>query len=138
MGRDEQLHLMLTGVVDRQRRQIGMITSLLIVVSAIILTLIVYTLTMERLTSIALLKLIGAPDRVILGMVLRQALFIGSAGHAIAYVLGRFLFPLFPRRVLITEPDLQQLALIVVGMCVLGSLLGIWRAVRVSPNEVLS
>jgi hypothetical protein len=45
------------------QRQIGIITTLLLIVSAVILTLIVYTLTLERIKSIALLKLIGAPDR---------------------------------------------------------------------------
>jgi putative ABC transport system permease protein len=68
LTREEQRDLMLSGVVDRQRRQIGMITSLLLLVSAVVLTLIVYTLTLERTPAIALLKLIGSPNRVILGV----------------------------------------------------------------------
>lgn len=135
---DEQRELMLTGLVDKARRQIGMITSLLLVVSAVVLTLIIYTLTLERATAIALLKLIGSPDRVILGMVLQQALLIGGVGYGIGYLLGQVILPYFPRRVVLVEHDLLQLAGIVAGICLLGSLLGMWKAARVSPNEILS
>jgi len=34
-------------------------------------------------------------------------------GFGIAYMLGQRVFPLFPRRVIITEGDVGQLALIV-------------------------
>lgn len=138
LTREEQRELMLTGVVDRQRRQIEMITSLLLIVSAVVLTLIVYTLTLERTTTIALFKLIGAPNRVILGMVLQQAFLIGGVGYGIGYLLGQVILPYFPRRVVLVEYDLLQLGGIVAGLCVLGSFLGMWKAARVSPNEVLS
>jgi putative ABC transport system permease protein len=138
LSRVDQRQLMLTGVVDRQRRQIRMITTLLMFVAAVVLTLIVYTLTLDRVNAIALMKLIGAPNRVVLGMVLEQAFLIGAAGYAMGYLLGYFILPHFPRRVLLQEVDMLQLAVIVAAICLLGSVLGIWRAARVSPNEVLS
>jgi putative ABC transport system permease protein len=138
LSREDQRELMLTGVVARQQRQIGMITNLLLAVSAVVLTLIIYTLTLERTTSIALLKLIGAPSRVILGMVFQQAFLIGAVGYAIGYLLGQVILPHFPRRVVLLEYDLLQLGGIVVGICVFGSALGVWKAASVSPNEVLS
>ena len=52
--------------------------------------------------------------------------------------LGQRLFPLFPRRVILTDTDLAQLGLIVLVISVAASLLGIWRALRVSPNEALA
>jgi putative ABC transport system permease protein len=137
LGREEQRKLALT-VVERQQRQIGMITNLLLIVSAVVLTLIIYTLTLERTTAIALLKLIGVPNRVVLGMVLQQSFLIGGVGYGIGYLLGQMILPNFPRRVVLVEYDLLQLGGIVAGMCVLGSLLGMWKAARVSPNEVLS
>jgi putative ABC transport system permease protein len=138
LTREEQRELMLTGVVDRMRRQIGMVSSLLLIVSAVVLTLIIYTLTLERTTSIALLKLIGAPNRVVLGMVLQQSFLIGGIGYGVGYLLGQVILPRFPRRVVLVEYDLLELAGIVAGICVLGSLLGMWKAARVSPNEILS
>ena len=71
-------------------------------------------------------------------MILQQALVLGVFGYGIAYVLGQRIFPDFPRRVILAESDLIQLALIVLGISVLSSLLGIWRAMRVQPNEALA
>jgi putative ABC transport system permease protein len=138
LTRGEQRELILSGVVDRMRRQIGMVSSLLLIVSAVVLTLIIYTLTLERTTSIALLKLIGSPNRVVLGMILQQSFLIGGVGYGIGYLIGQVILPRFPRRVVLVEYDLLELAGIVAGICVLGSLLGMWKASRVSPNEVLS
>ena len=130
--------LLLEGSVEKIRRQIGLFRFLLTVIAAVIMALILYTLTLDKLHSIALLKLIGAPNRVILGLILQQALALGVLGYGIAYLLGQRVFPRFPRRVILTEDDLIQLALIVLGISVLSSLLGIWRAMRVQPNEALS
>lgn len=133
-----QRELLLRGTVEKIRRQIGLFRMLLTIISAIIMALILYTLTLDKLHDIALLKLIGAPNRVILGMILQQALVLGGLGYGIAYLLGQKVFPRFPRRVILTHEDLIQLAVIVVVISVLASGLGIWRAMRVAPNEALA
>jgi putative ABC transport system permease protein len=71
-------------------------------------------------------------------MVLQQAFLIGGVGYGFGYLLGQVILPYFPRRVVLLEQDLIQLGVIVAGICVLGSALGVWKAARVSPNEVLS
>ena len=132
-----QEDLLLKGMVDKSRRQLGMFQTLLTIIAAIIMALILYTLTLDKLHSIALLKLIGAPNRVILGMILQQAIVLGVVGYGIAYLVGQKIFPYFPRRVVLTNADLLQLAAIVLGISVLSSFLGIWKAMRVEPNEAL-
>jgi putative ABC transport system permease protein len=132
-----QEELLVQGMVDKARRQLGMFRALLTVIAAIIMALILYTLTLDKLHSIALLKLIGAPNRVILGLILQQAIILGGLGYGIAYLVGQKLFPYFPRRVVLTDQDLLQLAAIVLGISVLSSFLGIWKALRVAPNEAL-
>lgn len=136
-SRQGQKDLLIKGTVDRARRQIGLFSILLTAIAAIIMALILYTLTLDKLHSIALLKLIGAPNTLILGMILQQALFLGSLGYAIAYVLGLKIFPNFPRRVILFNQDLIQLAAIVLAISMASSLLGIWKAMRVSPNEAI-
>ena len=133
----EQQDLVLRGPVEKARKQIGLFRVLLTAIAAIIMALILYTLTLDKLQSIALLKLIGAPNHVILGMILQQALLLGLFGYGIAYILGQRLFPMFPRRVIITNEDLIQLAVIVAVISVVSSGLGIWKAMQVSPNEAL-
>lgn len=134
----QQRELLLRGPVDKARRQIGMFRVLLVVISAIIVALILYTLTLDKLHDIALLKLMGARDRMILGLVLQEALILGAAAYMIAYVAGQRLFPHFPRRVIITPDMYLWLAGAVTVICILGSGLGIWRAMRVEAREVLA
>ncbi|MEN9841592.1 MAG: hypothetical protein RL376_1392 [Verrucomicrobiota bacterium] len=135
---EEQNELLLRGPVDRARRQLGLFRAILVLVSAIVMALILYTLTLDKVHDIALLKLIGARNRVIIGLILQQALALGAVGFVIACLLGHWLFPLFPRLVLVTPADLARLAAIVVGISIAASALGLAKALRVEPNEVLS
>ena len=136
--RDGERELLLKGSVEKVRRQIGLFRVLLTVIAAIIMALILYTLTLDKIHSIALLKLIGSPNTVILGMILQQALILGFVGFGIAWLVGQQLFPMFPRRVIIANADLLQLGVIVFGISVGSSFLGIWKAMKVSPNEALA
>jgi putative ABC transport system permease protein len=133
-----QRQLLLRGNVDRARRQLGLFRVILVIVSTIIMALIIYTLTLDKTHDIALLKLMGARSSVVMGLILQQALLLGALGYGIAYGLGRWLFPFFPRRVMIISEDLWIVAGIVLLISILASLLGIWKALRVEPNKVLS
>lgn len=133
-----QRELLLLGTVDKARRQIGLFCILLIIVSAVIMALILYTLTLDKIHDIAMLKLMGARNRVILGLILQQALLLGALGFCIAYLVGQRLFPYFPRRVVIMQGDLWQLGVVVLVISVFASLLGIAKALRIDPSEVLS
>jgi putative ABC transport system permease protein len=132
-----QEDLLVQGMVDKAKRQLGMFRVLLTIIAAIIMALILYTLTLDKLHSIALLKLIGAPNTVILSLILQQAILLGGLGYVIAWLVGLKLFPHFPRRVVLANEDLVQLAVIVLVISVLSSLLGIWKAMRVEPNDAL-
>jgi len=128
----------LTGsLVDRARRQIGLFTSLLLVVSAVIIALIIYTMTMEKLKQIATLKLIGAPDRTIIGMIVQQALALGFIGFAIGATLILSTKDYFPRRVVLEPDNVLVLAGIVFLVCLLSSGLGVRAALRVDPATAL-
>lgn len=134
----EMKDLLLSGMVDKAKRQLGLFRALLIIISTIIIALIVYTLTLDKIRDIALLKLIGARNGVIGGLILQQALLMGIFGYVLAWWIGRYAFPHFPRLVLIETADLVSLAIIVTVISVLASLAGIWKALRVEPNTVLS
>ena len=135
---DGQKQLLLKGFVDRSRKQLGLFRALLIIVSAIIMALILYTLTLDKLHDIAMLKLIGARNSVALGLIMQQAILLGGIGFCVAYILGQWIFPYFPRQVVLVNYDLYFLAIIVLIISILSSLLGIWRAMRADPSEILS
>ncbi len=134
----EQKDLLLSGMVDKAKRQLGLFRVLLIIISTIIIALIIYTLTLDKIRDIALLKLIGARNGVIGGLILQQSLLMGAFGYALAWVIGQFTFPHFPRLVVVEPSDLISLGFIVLIISTLASLLGIWKALRVEPNTVLS
>lgn len=134
----QQKDLLLSGMVDKARRQLRLFRALLIIISTIIIALIIYTLTLDKVRDIALLKLIGARNRVIIGLIFQQALLMGAVGYGLAWWLGQFAFPHFPRLVVIESADLIQLAFIVAGISMLASLLGIWKALNVEANTVLA
>jgi putative ABC transport system permease protein len=134
---EEQETILTRSLVDRARRQIGLFTSLLLVVSAVIIALIIYTMTMEKLKQIATLKLIGAPDRTIIGMIVQQAVALGFIGFAIGASLIVNIKDYFPRRVVLEPDNVATLGLIVFAVCLLSSGLGVRAALRVEPATAL-
>jgi putative ABC transport system permease protein len=133
----EQKQLLTQTVIQRARRQLGLFMSVLTVVSAVIIALIVYTLTMEKSREIATLKLIGAPDRTIIGLILQQALLMGVIGFVIGTVLVYTFNGYFPRRIVMLPEDIAMLFGVVVLVCLVASLLGVRAALRVDPAEAL-
>jgi putative ABC transport system permease protein len=101
--RADEAKMLLMGVVERSRRQLGLFRVLLTTVSGIIMALILYTLTMDKLHDIALLKLIGASNWVIVKLIMQQAIALGALGYAVAWLLGQKAYPYFPRRVILTR-----------------------------------
>ncbi len=125
-------------VIEKMQRQLGMFMVILIAVSAVIIALIIYTLTMDKLRSIATLKLIGAPDRTIVGLIVQEALVLGISGFAVGLMLILWLKDLFPRRLLVEPRDVAILFGVVVAVCLLGSVLGVRAAVKVDPAKALA
>jgi putative ABC transport system permease protein len=134
----QQADLMLMGNVDRARRQLGLFRMLLVVIATVIIALIVYTMTLDKLKAIALLKLIGAPNRTVVGLIFQQSLSLGLIGYAIAVVLGELTFDKWPRLVLVEMQDRLLLLAVVVVVCALASALGIRRALNVEAGAALT
>lgn len=133
----QQEAILSRSLVDRARRQIGLFTTLLLTVSAVIIALIIYTMTMEKLKQIATLKLIGAPDRIIIGMIVQQALALGVIGFALGTTMILNIKDYFPRRVVLEADNVAMLGAIVLTVCILASGLGVRAALRVDPATAL-
>jgi putative ABC transport system permease protein len=133
----EQERILAESLVDRARRQIGMFTSILLLVSAVIIALIIYTMTMEKLRHIAMLKLIGAPDRTIVGMIVQQALALGLTGFAFGGLLIANIKDYFPRRVVLEADNVLALGGVVVLVCLFASTLGVRAALKADPATAL-
>jgi putative ABC transport system permease protein len=133
----QQEAILTVTVIERARRQLGLFMTVLTIVSAVIIALIIYTMTMEKLREIATLKLIGAPDRTIVGLIVQQALLMGVVGFAAGTALVSATKDWFPRRIVMEPTDLALLFGVVVVICLLASALGVRVAVRVDPARAL-
>jgi putative ABC transport system permease protein len=135
--RAEQETILTRSVVQRARQQIGLFTSILMTVSAVIIALIIYTMTMDKIREIATLKLIGAPNRIITGMIVQQAIALGGTGFVIGALLISSVKDYFPRRVVLQPEDGLAMAVIVLVVCLLASGLGVRLALTVDPAKAL-
>lgn len=133
----EQESILTGSVVDRARRQIGLFMAILLVVSAVIIALIIYTMTMEKLKAIATLKLIGAPDRIIVGLIVQQALALGGIGWAFGLAILLAIKDYFPRRVVLESENALVLGGIIAVVCLVSSGLGVRAALKVDPATAL-
>ncbi len=134
----EQRDLLLKGVVEKSRKQIGLFRALLSIVSGIVVTLILYNMTVAKTHDIALLKLLGARSSVVVKLVLNQGLLLGALGYGFAILLAKFLFPLFPRRVMLGTAEYLGVGLLVFLLVTLASVAGIVRALRIPPTLILA
>ena len=137
LSQEQQETILSRSVVERARRQIGLFTSILLIVSTVIIALIIYTLTIDKLKEIATLKLIGAPDRTIIGLIVQQSLAMGVIGFGIGASLIGLAKDAFPRRVLLEIQDVIALGAIVLIVCLLASGLGVRVALKVDPATAL-
>ncbi|MCU0889117.1 MAG: ABC transporter permease [Rubritepida sp.] len=133
----EQSALLTRSVVNRARVQLGMFTVVLLFVTAVIIALIIYTMTMDKLREIATLKLIGAPDRTIAGLVLQQALVLGLSGFAAGLALIFAVRDRFPRTVALGPAEIAVMFGVVLVICTLGSLVSIRAALRIDAQAAL-
>jgi putative ABC transport system permease protein len=138
LTQDQQETLLSKFVIERARKQQGLIMVLLVIVSAVIIALIVYTLTMDKVRSIATLKFVGAPDRTIVGLIVQQALSMGVFGYGIGLALVLIFQPYFPRRLVLDPESVGVVFIITVAICLAASTLGIRLALKVDPAEALA
>jgi putative ABC transport system permease protein len=107
-------------------------------VTIIVVGLSIYTMTLEKSREIALLKLIGARDSFIIGMILQQALFIGAVSFGIGLLIAHLVFPHFPRTVLILRDDVIVQFIVALLLCAASSWFGIRKALGIRAQDVLS
>lgn len=134
---EEQTKILTKGMIEKARMQLGLFRIILLVISAVIISLIIYTSTIDKIKVIATLKLIGSQNRVIVGMILQQSLLMGVIAYGIGYLLILLTYEKFPRRIVLEAGDLRGLFVIVIAICAIASFVGIRKALKVEPAEAL-
>lgn len=133
----EQESILTEGMIKKAKMQLGLFRILLLIISGVIISLIIYTMTLDKIRPIATLKLIGAQNRVIVGLILQQSLLMGLIAYGIGYGIISLTYEKFPRRVVLVNSDLHVLFVIVMVICVAASVVGIRKALRVEAADAL-
>jgi putative ABC transport system permease protein len=138
LTQEDQESVLARSVIDRARRQIGLFTTLLLTVSTVIIGLIIYTMTIDKKKSIATLKLIGAPDTRIVGLIVQQSVAIGVISFLVGAILINTGQGYFPRRVVLEHGDAATLFGVVLIVCLIASALGVRTALKIDPASALA
>ncbi len=133
-----QMEEILVGkLIATSSRQIAMFLVILAIVSAAIVAFIIYSLTMDKIREIAVLKLIGTRNRTIAAMIMQQSLALGVIGFVVGKISATFSAPIFPKYVLLTPADSVAGFFAVLAICILASLVAIRMALKVDPAEAI-
>ncbi|TKR55124.1 ABC transporter permease [Allopusillimonas ginsengisoli] len=135
--RAEMEGILVGKLIATSARQIGMFLVILAIVSAAIVAFIIYSLTMDKIREIAVLKLIGTRNRTIAAMIMQQALALGVIGFVVGKITATFSAPIFPKYVLLMPVDSIAGFFAVLVICILASLVAIRMALKVDPAEAI-
>jgi putative ABC transport system permease protein len=136
-SRAEMEDILVAKLIATSARQIAMFLVILSVVTAAIVAFIIYTLTMNKVREIAVLKLIGARNRSIAAMILQQALGLGLIGFVVGRIVAGLWAPVFPKYVLLMPGDAARGFAAVMVICTLASIVAIRAALRIDPAEAI-
>jgi putative ABC transport system permease protein len=133
----EERRLMLEGRLSRMSAVLGLFRTLLILVSIVIIALIVYVLTIEKIRSIATLKLIGAPNGLIVRLIMTQSMLLTLGSFALAYLLRDLIAPGFPRTLGFLPVETAITFAVMLAGGVVASLMAVWHALRTPAQLAL-
>jgi putative ABC transport system permease protein len=133
----QQVNLQIMGSNRLLLFQMSLFRVLLVLIAGIVIGLVIYTFTLDKIKEIAVLKLLGAQGWRIYGMILQQAIFMGVLGMIIGSVLEQASEPYFPRRVETTYGDIALMLVAMIVVALLSSLMAVRRAMKVDARSVL-
>lgn len=125
-------------VVERARQQLLLFRIILLIVATVVIALIIYTMTLEKTRDIATLKIIGAPNSKIVGLILQQSLILGFLGFIFGTITISLTYEYFPRRVVIFVFDQIVVFAIVIGICIAASIIGIRKALKIDATTAMA
>lgn len=135
--RADMEEILVAKMIATSARQIATFLVILAIVSAAIVSFIIYTMTLGKIKEIAVLKLIGTRNRTISAMILQEALGLGLIGFMVGKIVATLWAPYFPKYVLLLPGDTVSAFFAVMAICALASLLAIRTALAVDPAEAI-
>ncbi|MDP2806289.1 MAG: ABC transporter permease [Gallionellaceae bacterium] len=135
--KDQMDEILVARLIATSSKQIFMFLVILAIVSAAIVAFIIFSMTMNKVREIAVLKLIGATNNTISSMILQQALSLGVIGFLVGKLSATVWAPLFPKYVLLLPGDAVLGFILVMLMCAVASIFAIRAALSIDPANAI-
>jgi len=135
--KEQQEYILTENLIERASKQIGMFTMILVVVSTIIIALIIYTMTLEKMKEIAIMKLIGIPNYMIIKMIIQETLLLGFLAFLFGNAFSHMIYDKFPKKVVLDLSDASGLFLVIIIASVLASFVGVKKVISADPASAI-
>ncbi|WP_373002246.1 ABC transporter permease [Sulfurimonas sp.] len=133
----EQKNILTKNLIERASKQIGLFTAILILVSTIIIALIIYTMTLEKMKEISIMKLIGIPNSIIIKMIVQETLLLGFLAFISGNIFSHLIYEKFPKRVVLEISDAWMLFVVVIIASILSSFIGVKKVISADPAAAI-
>jgi len=124
-------------VVEKASRQIGLFTAILVIVATIIISLIIYTMTLEKMKEISIMKLMGLPNSMIVRMIVEETLLLGVFAFLFGNLFSHLIYSKFPKRVVLQVSDAWMLFGVVVIASIFASFVGVKKVINADPTAAI-
>lgn len=135
--REQQKTVLSKYVIEKASKQIGMFTAILVIVATIIISLIIYTMTLEKMKEISIMKLMGLPNSMIVRMIVEETLLLGVLAFLFGNLFSHLIYTKFPKRVVLQVSDAWILFGVVVMASIFASFVGVKKVVTADPTAAI-
>ena len=135
--REQQKAVLTRYVVEKASKQIGLFTVILVGVATIIIALIIYTMTLEKMKEISIMKLIGLPNSLIVKMIVEETMLLGFFAFIFGNIFSHLIYTKFPKNVLLQLQDAWLLFGIVMVASFFASFIGVKKVINADPTAAI-
>lgn len=133
----QQKEILTKNLIEKSSKQIGLFTVILVVVSTIIIALIIYTMTLEKMKEIAIMKLMGLPNSLIISMIVKETLLLGVFAFVFGNIFSHLVYDKFPKLVVLQIPDAWTLFGVIIIASILASFVGVKKVISADPAAAI-
>jgi putative ABC transport system permease protein len=134
---EQQKEILTKNLIEKSAKQIGLFTAILVVVSTIIIALIIYTMTLEKMKEISIMKLMGLPNSLIVSMIVKETLLLGVFAFIFGNIFSHLIYDRFPKRIVLEIPDAWTLFGVVIIASILASFVGVKKVISADPAAAI-
>ncbi|OHE06145.1 MAG: ABC transporter permease [Sulfurimonas sp. RIFCSPLOWO2_12_FULL_36_74] len=135
--KEQQKEILTKNLIEKSAKQIGLFTAILVVVSTIIIALIIYTMTLEKMKEISIMKLMGLPNSLIVSMIVKETLLLGVFAFIFGNIFSHLIYDRFPKRIVLEIPDAWTLFGVVIIASILASFVGVKKVISADPAAAI-